>query len=84
MTSRAGRSSQTGDDHVHPDAWTKEDHHRYEDRVSKDIQVLEGAVEKLTTRVTLMIGAIGVLGFVIPLLAPFIRAFLNLDTPSGQ
>jgi len=81
---RGGARPTHGPEHYHPDIWTKEDHHRYEDRVSKDIQILEGAVEKLTTRVTLMIGAIGVLGFVIPLLAPFIRAFLNLDTPSGQ
>ena len=84
MTSRPGRSSRTGDDHVHPDAWSKEDHNRYEDRIAKEIQNLEVTVEKLTTRVTLMIGAVGVLGFVIPLVAPFVRAFLNLDTPAGQ
>ncbi len=81
---RGGSRPSHGPDHYHPDTWSREDHHRYEDRIAKEIANLETSVEKLTTRVTLMIGAIGILGFVIPLLAPFIRAFLNLDTPTGQ
>lgn len=64
--------------HVHPDYWTKDSQHRYEDRVAGEIKELEKAVEKLTQRVTLLMGAIGLLIFVIPVAAPFIRGLLNI------
>jgi hypothetical protein len=41
-----------------------------------DIKELEKAVDRLTQRVTMLMGAIGLLIFLIPIVAPFIRAFL--------
>lgn len=52
--------------------------------MGRELAGIREDLEKLTTRVTLMIGAIGVLGFILPVIAPFVRAFLNLDTPAGQ
>jgi len=69
------------DDH---DLWTKADHNRYEDRIALELHALREDVGRLTLRVTLMIGGVGVLGFILPLIAPFVRAWLNLDTPAGQ
>lgn len=80
----SGRSSRSGDDHVHADAWSKDDHHRYEDRIARELQILEGAIDKLTMRVTIMVGGIGVVAFLTTIAAPFVRAFLNLDAPPGQ
>lgn len=64
--------------HVHPDYWTRDAQHRYEDRVGREVEKLERAVEKLTTRVTLLMGAIGLIVFILPIAAPFIRGFLGL------
>ena len=64
--------------HYHPDLWTREAQHRYEDRMESDMQRLSQAVDRLTGRVTLMLGAIGLLVFVLPIAAPFIRGFLGL------
>lgn len=80
MTSR----SSPNPDHSHPDAWNKEDHYRFEARVSAELEKLEKAVDHLTTRVTLLLGGIGFLAFVSTILAPFVRAWLNIDVPSGQ
>jgi hypothetical protein len=79
-----GRSSRPGDDHVHPDAWSKEDHRHFELRVSAELEKLERAVENLTTRVTLMLGGLTLVAVLLPVISPFIRAWLNIDTPPGQ
>jgi len=67
-----------GPGHYHPELWTTDQQHRYEDRTSLEMEKLEKAVDRLTTRVTLLMGAIGVLVFVIPIAAPFIRGALGL------
>lgn len=59
------------DDHFHPDAWTKGEQHRFEDRVSERL-------EKLENRITLLVGGLGVLAFLIPVMAPFLRDLLNI------
>lgn len=72
------------DDHVHPDSWSKSDHHRFEDRMNDELTKIEHAIASLTTRVTLMIGGLTLVAILLPVLAPFVRALLNLDAPSGQ
>jgi len=67
-----------GTGHYHPELWTTDQQHRYEDRITDEMEKLEKAVDRLTTRVTLLMGAIGVLVFVIPIAAPFIRGALGL------
>lgn len=64
--------------HVHPDLWSKSDQHRYEDQTSAKLSEVEKAVDRLTQRVTLLMGAIGLLVFILPIAAPFIRGFLGL------
>lgn len=70
-----------GEDHVHPELWRKDDHYRYEDRMHKEFDSLERAVDSLKTRITLMLGALMLVAFLLPVIAPFVRAFLNLPTP---
>lgn len=72
------------DGHVHPEIWSKADHHRFEDKVSNEIEKLEVAIEALTTRVTLMLGGLTLVAVLLPVIAPFIRAWLNVDSPAGQ
>lgn len=71
------------DDHVHPDYWTRESHYRYEDRMHGEFQQLEKAVDALKTRITLMIGGLMIVAFLLPIIAPFVRAFLNIPASPG-
>lgn len=70
--------------HVHPDAWNKDDHYRFEARVTAELEKVEAAIESLTTRVTMMLGGLTLVAILLPVIAPFVRAWLNVDTPSGQ
>jgi hypothetical protein len=63
-------------DHYHPDYWTRSEQHRHEDRMSREVENLEQAVRMLANRVTLMLGALALIGFLIPIVVPFIRSFL--------
>lgn len=55
-----------------------EQQHRYEDRIAGDVKDLRASVDRLTQRVTMLLGAIALMVFLIPVLAPFIRGFLGL------
>lgn len=72
MTRRAG-------DHVHPEYWTEADQERYERRVAQEVHGLRGEVKQLADRVLMMLGAIGLLAFLLPLAAPFIRAAFGVE-----
>lgn len=80
MTRRPG-TAPLGD-HVHVEQWTKDEHYRFEDRMNDELTKIERAIESLTVRVTLMIGALTLVAVLLPVIAPFIRAWL--DIPSGQ
>ena len=66
------------EDHNHPDYWRREEHWRYEDRMHQEFNNLEKAVDSLKTRITLMIGGLMLVAFLLPVIAPFVRAWLNL------
>lgn len=70
------------DGHIHPDAWSKADHNRFEDRMNVELEKIEEAIGALTLRVTLMLGALTFIAILLPVISPFIRAWL--DIPSGQ
>lgn len=72
MTRRAS------DTHLHPQYWPTAAQQRYEDRIERDLQELKQAVDKLTTRVTYLLGAIGLMVFVLPIAAPFIRSAIGV------
>jgi uncharacterized membrane protein len=65
-------------DHIHQEYWRETDQHRHEDEITQRFSRIEQAIERLTNRITLLFGAIGLLLFVLPILAPFIRDFLGV------
>jgi hypothetical protein len=65
-------------DHYHPDAWTKTDQHRYEDQTDSELKQIREELAKLRGQITLMLGAIGLVVFLLPVIAPFIRSLLNI------
>lgn len=67
-----------GTGHYHPELWTVDQQHRYEDRVTDEIRELERAVTQLTNRVTMLMGGIALAIFLIPIIAPFIRGLLGI------
>jgi hypothetical protein len=58
--------------------WTVEQQHRFEDRVSQEVHSLRNEVKGLADRVTLLLGAIALLAFAIPVIAPFVRNLLGV------
>lgn len=54
-------------DHVHPDAWTEDDHFRYEERVATELHAIRADVKSLARTVTLFLGALGVFTFLVPI-----------------
>jgi hypothetical protein len=65
-------------DHIHQEYWRETEQHRHEQELNDRLKSIESEVKRLTNRVTLLMGAIGLLIFIIPVAAPFIRGFLNL------
>ena len=63
---------------MHPDYWHRDAQHRYEDRTREELQKLESAIDRLTQRVTLLLGGIGLLVFVIPIVSPWVRSFVGI------
>ena len=75
----------TGPRHSHPEYRTVAESHRLEDRVEhrfrdvdEGMQKLADKVDKLTERMTQIFVGAGLLAFIIPLAAPFIRDLLNI------
>lgn len=68
-------------DHHHPDSWTRAEQHRYEDRIADELKELGAKMEGFSNRLTLILGGLAVLAFVLPLVAPFIRQALGFPGP---
>lgn len=65
-------------DHYHPETWTREDQYRFEDGIKSELKEIRGDLERLATRVLMIFGGIVVLAFIIPLLVPMLREWLNI------
>ena len=68
-------------DHYHPEFgsyWSKVDQHRYEDQTDSELRQIREELTKLRAQIALMLGAIGLVVFLLPIIAPFIRSMLNL------
>jgi hypothetical protein len=65
-------------DHYHPDYWLRADQHRYEDQTDNELRQIRDELVKLRGQITLMLGAIGLVVFLLPIIAPFIRSLLNI------
>lgn len=77
MTLRATRPQRRASDHVHSEYWEEAQQHRYEDRIAGELKGIREEVGRLATRITFLMGAVAILAFLLPLIAPFIRDFLN-------
>lgn len=75
----AGRGpSRRADDHLHPEYWERLDQHRFEDKVVSELKEIREDLEKLASRILLIFGGLGLLAFVIPLLVPIVRDWLDI------
>jgi hypothetical protein len=66
--------------HVHPEYWTEADHYHFENRISNELRELRLDVERLNSRLTYLLGGLGLLAFVIPIIAPWIRGLLGVPS----
>ena len=66
-------------DHVHPEYATDTDLHREVNRITSELVAIKEEVKDLRKTITLMMGAIGLLAFILPIAAPFIRSVLNIE-----
>lgn len=71
-----GPSRSTG--HHHPEYWEKDDHWKFEARMQRELEEIQRAVERLTFRITLMLGGLALIAVLLPVISPFIRAWLDL------
>ena len=83
IASRAAERTMTtprrrAEDHVHTEYWEQSEQHRFEDRIGKELNGIRTEVGKLRQQVTMIIGAIGILAFLLPIIAPFIRSVLQI------
>lgn len=76
-------------DHFHPEYWTENDQYRYEDKIAREIGSLRGEVREelsgvreevkaLGNRITLILGGLALLAFLLPIAAPFLRSLLGV------
>lgn len=72
------RGTQRPVGHYHPEYWEKNDHWQFEARMQRELEEIERAVERLTFRITLMLGGLALIAVLLPVVSPFIRAWLNL------
>lgn len=66
------------DDHAHQDYWRTDQQHRFEDRMASELQEIKEEVRSLNGRLTLLLGALALIAFALPIVAPFVRSALNL------
>jgi hypothetical protein len=66
------------DDHVHDEYWQERDQHRFEDRLSEELKGIRGEVKSMNNRLTLLTGALALIAFMLPLIAPFVRSIVGI------
>lgn len=59
------------DNHVHTEYWTEEDHYRFESRVTTELKELKAEVHGLANRLTLLLGGLGVVIFIVNIAVTF-------------
>lgn len=65
-------------DHFHPDVWSRDEQHRFEDGLEREMKEMRAEIRVLSNRLILVIGGLGLLAFVLPIAAPFIRGALGI------
>lgn len=65
-------------DHIHQEYWRETEQHRYQADIDQRLKRIEEAVDKLTIRITYLMGAIGLILVILPIAAPYIRDFIGV------
>lgn len=63
-------------DHYHPDSWSREEQHRFEDGLADELKEIRNELRGMGRSLLLLLGGLGLLAFVLPLIAPLIRALV--------
>jgi len=66
------------DDHHHQEYWEEGQQHRFEDRLSEELKGIRGEVKSMNNRLTLLTGALALIAFMLPLIAPFVRSIVGI------
>jgi hypothetical protein len=64
--------------HNHPESWTRTEQYRFEDRMGDELKELNDQVRTLIVRMSVFMGAILLLSFLLPLILPFLRASIGV------
>ena len=79
-----GRPHRRVTDHWHIEYQTHEEQIRYEARIEKHLDEIREELKNIGVRITLMLGALGIVAFLLPILAPFLRDLIGVDVPPSQ
>ena len=60
--------------------WTVAEQYRFEDHLDLQLRKMQLSIDRLTARLTLLMGGVGVLAFMVPIVAPLLRSWLNIPT----
>lgn len=88
MTGPGAPRRRASDHHVHPEYWTEADHNRFEDRLANEIEKvrreanarmdrMSDQIDGLNRNLLLIAGGLGLLAFLLPIIAPFIRTLFG-------
>jgi hypothetical protein len=71
-------------DHWHVEYQTHEAQIRYEQRIEKQLEEIRDELQVLANRMLLMMGGLGLVAFLLPIIAPFLRDLLGVEVPPSQ
>jgi hypothetical protein len=71
-------------DHWHVEFQTHEAQLRYEARMEKQLDEIRKELDVIANRMLLMMGGLGIVAFMLPIIAPFLRDLLGVEVPPSQ
>ena len=78
VTARGNGPRRRASDHVHPEYWEEGEQHRYEARISEELKGIRTELKAVGDRILMVMGAVALLAFILPIVAPFIRSLFNI------
>jgi hypothetical protein len=71
-------------DHWHVEYQTHDAQLRYELRIEKQLEEIRRELDVIANRMLLMMGGLGIVAFMLPIVAPFLRDLLGVEVPPSQ
>jgi hypothetical protein len=78
-------------DHWHIEYQTHDAQNRYEERIQKVLDEIRreqaeirDELQTIASRMLLMMGGLGLVAFLLPIIAPFLRDLLGVEVPPSQ